>query len=522
MINGFSKEAAQKELYLREYARRDFKTFLYLKWERYDKKAYYHNWHFEYLSKVLSSTLPKYCKDKGFPLLRRIILNMPPSYGKTETIARAFIAWALGIDPSRKFMYISYSDELCKRISNEVRDLLKSPYYRSIFKKNPLFLQDNSQEFILKQGGGCFFTTLKSAITGFHAHSILIDDPIKVSEMNSRSARDAVNNNFTGSVLSRLKDMNSSIIILMQRLGDEDLCGYLLNPRNFSEDVIKEWKILKLQAINDKEEIYKINDFLYERKPKEPLLIARHNLEQLEVLRLQMGEDEFSTQYQQEPQAREAGYFEKEYFKTILSYELGVHNEYIFVDSATSLNAKADNRAIVVIGVERKGELESYCVKDCFFGIWQEEQSIEHLIQALLKYPNSTCYIEKEGGGEILHRLLLKEIIKVNEELKQKSKAIIKNGIFAFNASRKISKVDKIKSIRSYYNTGYLTFLKGANGIEQIQKELLGFNPEKPFRKDDCIDAIATCINHPDVKAPFKQEVLPKAGRFSHNATWRI
>ncbi|MDE6959117.1 MAG: hypothetical protein K2O80_06220, partial [Helicobacter apodemus] len=158
MINGFSKEAAQKELYLREYARRDFKTFLYLKWERYDKKAYYHNWHFEYLSKVLSSTLPKYCKDKGFPLLRRIILNMPPSYGKTETIARAFIAWALGIDPSRKFMYISYSDELCKRISNEVRDLLKSPYYRSIFKKNPLFLQDNSQEFILKQGGGCFFT----------------------------------------------------------------------------------------------------------------------------------------------------------------------------------------------------------------------------------------------------------------------------------------------------------------------------------------------------------------------------
>ena len=139
--------------------------------------------------------------------------------------------------------------------------------------------------------------------------------------MNSRSARDAVNNNFTGSVLSRLKDMNSSIIILMQRLGDEDLCGYLLNPRNFSEDVIKEWKILKLQAINDKEEIYKINDFLYKRKPKEPLLIARHNLEQLEVLRLQMGEDEFSTQYQQEPQAREAGYFEKEYFKTILSYE---------------------------------------------------------------------------------------------------------------------------------------------------------------------------------------------------------
>ncbi|PZT47736.1 hypothetical protein B6S12_07695, partial [Helicobacter valdiviensis] len=255
----------RKELALREYARRDFKTFLYLKWERYDKKEFYHNWHFEYLSKVLSCTLPKYCKDKHIQLLRRVILNMPPSYGKTETIARSFIAWSLGVDPSRKFMYVSYSDELCKRISNEVRDLLKSPYFRSIFKKNPDFLQDNSQEFILKEGGGCFFTTLKSAITGFHAHSILIDDPIKVSEMNSKSARDAVNNNFTGSVLSRLKDINSSIIILMQRLGEEDLCGYLLNPLNFSEDVIKEWKILKLQALNEEETTYKIADFSYTR-----------------------------------------------------------------------------------------------------------------------------------------------------------------------------------------------------------------------------------------------------------------
>ena len=67
------------------------------------------------------------------------------------------------------FLSVSYSDELCKRISAEVRTLIKSPFWRSIFKTPPEFLQDNSNEFILKEGGGCFFTTLKSAITGFHA-----------------------------------------------------------------------------------------------------------------------------------------------------------------------------------------------------------------------------------------------------------------------------------------------------------------------------------------------------------------
>ncbi|PZT47157.1 hypothetical protein B6S12_10580 [Helicobacter valdiviensis] len=341
--------------------------------------------------------------------------------------------------------------------------------------------------------------------------------------MNSKSARDAVNNNFTGSVLSRLKDINSSIIILMQRLGEEDLCGYLLNPLNFSEDVIKEWKILKLQALNEEETTYKIADFSYTRAKREPLLSARHNLEQLELLKLQMGEDEFSTQYQQEPQAREAGYFEKEYFKIIPSFELGVHNEYIFVDSAISLNAKSDNRAIVVMGVERKGELESYCLKDCFFGIWSEEENISQLIECFLKYPKATCYIEKEGGGEILYRLLLKEIVRVNEALKKSSKELIKNSVFAYSASRKISKVDKIKSLRSYYNTGYLCFLKGANGLEQVKKELLGFNPLKPFRKDDCIDAIASCINHSEVKAPPRIQQEQRSVFLRGGATtWRI
>ncbi|MCR2108283.1 hypothetical protein CUPS4066_06100, partial [Campylobacter upsaliensis] len=57
----------------------------------------------------------------------------------------------------------------------------------------PLFIQANSSEFILKQGGGLFVTTLKGAITGFHADSILIDDPIKVENMKSKKEREFVN-----------------------------------------------------------------------------------------------------------------------------------------------------------------------------------------------------------------------------------------------------------------------------------------------------------------------------------------
>ncbi|STP13791.1 phage uncharacterized protein, putative [Helicobacter cinaedi] len=83
-------------------------------------------------------------KDNAKPkqqdtLITRLMLNMPPSYGKTEIIARCFIAWALGNYPQRKFIYISYSDELCRKISNQVRDLIKSPFLRVYLGKIHFF-----------------------------------------------------------------------------------------------------------------------------------------------------------------------------------------------------------------------------------------------------------------------------------------------------------------------------------------------------------------------------------------------
>ena len=627
---------AKLEVLKRIKAKKDFKSFVLLKWERYEKKPFMDNWHYDYLCKILESTLPNnnsslsqggtrglkfarvdYCsarmrsrspyppltpqtpynalqglrftrfdvtqnhsmilqnstitkdtaqkgentqtkdskifdekgafsseptrsllnicsgkatnphlqndavgerriaplsqnevsleKAESLPkqqLITRLMLNMPPSYGKTEIIARCFIAWALGNYPQRKFIYISYSDELCRKISNQVRDLIKSPFFASIFGRNPLFLQDNANEFVLKEGGGLFVTTLKSAITGFHAHQILIDDPIKVSAMNSKAERNLVNQNFKESVLSRLQDNKSNITILMQRLGDEDLCGFLLDKKNFESDIINEWKQISLKAINKQKETYTIGDYSYIREPNTPLFPQRHSLKELEFLRLQMGEDEFSTQYLQEPMVSEAGFFELAYFKEIPSYECQNQNLYIFVDSALSLNANADNRAIVLIGVENYENTLRYVVRDCVFGIWEESQTIQELISLMLDNPKAKVYIESDGGGLTLERLLLSELVRVNNQRKINAQAQITNTIKCYTPSRKISKIEKIKALKPFYNTGFLVFLHNARGLGQIKKELLGFNPAKPFRKDDCIDCIASCVAHSEVIAP--------------------
>ena len=50
---------AKLEVLKRIKAKKDFKSFVLLKWERYEKKPFMDNWHYDYLCKILESTLPK-------------------------------------------------------------------------------------------------------------------------------------------------------------------------------------------------------------------------------------------------------------------------------------------------------------------------------------------------------------------------------------------------------------------------------------------------------------------------------
>jgi hypothetical protein len=86
-------------------------------------------------------------------------------------------------------------------------------------------------------------------------------------------------------MLTRLDDhKNGAIIIAMQRLLADDLCGNLrrTEPNN--------WTVLNLAAIAERDEILQIgeNEF-YSRKAGEPLHAARHSAADWDALRRQVG-----------------------------------------------------------------------------------------------------------------------------------------------------------------------------------------------------------------------------------------
>ena len=85
--------------------------------------------------------------------------------------------------------------------------------------------QNNRQHWETLEGGQYYATGSTGTITGIGADIIILDDPIKPDEAESDLIRTKVNNKFHDTIESRLNNKaEGAIIIIMQRLHDDDLC----------------------------------------------------------------------------------------------------------------------------------------------------------------------------------------------------------------------------------------------------------------------------------------------------------
>ena len=57
---------------------------------------------------ALAKTLEKVNKGD----IKRLIINIPPRYGKTELAVKMYISWTLANNPKARFIHLSYSDAL--------------------------------------------------------------------------------------------------------------------------------------------------------------------------------------------------------------------------------------------------------------------------------------------------------------------------------------------------------------------------------------------------------------------------
>src|SRR5271156_2390595 len=244
------------------------------------------NWHLE----VIAAKLTAVREGK----IRRLIINLPPRHLKSLMASIAFPAWFLGLDPSVQILCVSYAQDLADKLARDCRSIMTSPWYRQLFPTRLAAHRQAVQEFITTRQGYRLATSTGGVLTGRGADIILIDDPLKPEEALSDAQRQAANEWFSHTLYSRVNDKRyGAIIIIMQRLHEDDLVGHVLAQ--------EAWEVVRFPAIAEEDEVHEIETIwgpqTFTRRRGEALHAEREPLETLARIRRTIGEYNFAGQY---------------------------------------------------------------------------------------------------------------------------------------------------------------------------------------------------------------------------------
>ncbi|HET8685710.1 MAG TPA: terminase family protein, partial [Methanosarcina sp.] len=225
--------------------------------------------------------------------LKKLIVNIPPQFGKSELISKHLPAWYLGKFPQKKIMLVSYESEFAASWGNKARQLY-SEYSKFVFGCS-LGNMARAEWWNTDQGGYMVTSGALSAVTGKGADLLIIDDPHKnISDAHSKHSRNKVWDNYLATYLTRLQP-GAAQIIIQTRWHEDDLTGRLLKQEG------DEWEKIVMPALN--------HDYT------ESLFPERYSVEELLAKKKTMGEYVFNALYQQSPTPKEGGIFKRKWFK---------------------------------------------------------------------------------------------------------------------------------------------------------------------------------------------------------------
>lgn len=261
------------------------------------------NWHLDLIATWLQDVL----EGKR----RRVIINIPPRYGKSLVASVAFPAFILGRDPTAQIVCVSYAQDLADKMSSDTRRLMNSDWYQGIFQTRLTNARSQLGELKVLEGGSRLATSVGGTLTGRGGNIVIIDDPLKPTEAASETQRKGVNEWFDTTVTTRANDKErGAIVIIMQRLHEDDLVGHLLEQGH--------WDVLALPAIAEAEERHEYRTLgqprLALRAEGEALHPERESLERIGEAMTALGSYAAAAQYQQRPAPAGGGIVKAEWF----------------------------------------------------------------------------------------------------------------------------------------------------------------------------------------------------------------
>lgn len=343
--------------------------------------------------------------------ITRLIINVPPRYTKTQLAVRLFIPWVMANNARARFMHLSYSDGLVMDNSDAVRDVVKDDVFRNVFPECVISKKtDAKDKWYTTKNGGLYAVSTGGQITGFGAGlmgdreysgtgspadgfggAIIIDDPLKPDDKDSDTIRERINNRYNDTIQSRKNSESTPVIVIMQRLHDHDMAGFLLGGGSGEH-----WDHLCLPAENE---------------DGTPLWPEKHSIEQLHRMR-DSAPEMYAAQYMQSPRVADGNIFKKEWFRYYTEREKPESFDKVFQswDFTFKNTASSDNVCGTLWGKLGSNYflLEMVCGRKTF------QESIKAMVLMTQNHPEAVAkYVEAKANGEAIINMLNQHIVGI-------------------------------------------------------------------------------------------------------------
>jgi predicted phage terminase large subunit-like protein len=417
----------------------------------------------------------------------RLIINVPPRSLKSIAVSVAWVAWRLGHDPALCFVCCSYSAELALKHARDCRAVMQSDWYRRTFPRTVLSKERNAEhDFQTTARGGRFSTSVGGTLTGRGGDCIIVDDPIKPEDAASESARKVAIEWFGSTLLSRLNDKAAgSIVLVMQRLHEDDLAGHLLAACG--------WEHLSLPAIAEADEEIAIEGgALVRRRGGDLLHEKREGREVLEGLRASMGSAAFSAQYQQAPIPAGGALVRRDWIRRYdRPPERGPRDRIVLSWDCASKDGVLNDYSVCITALVRKNEV-------FVLDVLRERLNFPDLVKAVVRLANR----------HQAPKAMLVEDAASGTQLIQYLRHVQPKGVpLPIPRRPDGDKVTRMSRASSRIEAGELLLPHEAPWLADFERELLGFPNAK---HDDQVDALSQLLNWSQGNAYLQNTVFPR------------
>ena len=382
-----------------------------------------------------------------------------------------FPVWAWIKSPKLRFITSSYSATLSIELSTKSRDIIFSDWFQSrwgdVFhiKKD----QNLKERYENNHIGMRRATSVGGTVTGQGGDFLIVDDPLSPQMANSTTERDNANEWYRTTFYSRLNQADIGVrIIIMQRVHEEDLSGFLLD-----KETRFNYKHICIPASNEDGNIKPKSLENFYNKKTGLFWEDRFSRKILDDYKSALGSYGYAGQLQQSPSPIDSGMIQRDWFK-IDRYRKEEATVNFIIDPAYTANQKNDPSALLAYTYTDN----KWQIVECVNVRKEFPELVKFIPEWVQKngYTNkSRIYVEPKASGKSIVQTLVRETgLNVKEDTPPTK-----------------DKVARVSDVSASLESGRVSLLSG-KWNEEFLEQLSKFPSAK---HDDMVDCLVMAVN---------------------------